>query len=108
MFTKPKKVKYPSYVGKVHICGFCGGSFKVTKHTRLEVCDAPANPTLSCKCPYCASMVGLAYDVNFLLRDKLSRFVHSQVEPIKSIQDDSIRLPMQRLLDDFNRLLEED
>ena len=102
-----KKVKYPSFVGKVHDCEHCGGSFLVTKRFKISVVNGASGERVVSPCPFCHCMVDMNADVNQRFREKLSKFVHSQVSPIKAIKDENVRLPLQHLLDDFNALIEE-
>ena len=103
-----KKVNYPSYVGKTHDCNYCGGSFVVGKRDKVYLVHNGVKDTVSVYCPYCGGAVDLQADVNARFRNKLSTFIHSQVSPIKAIKDENVRLPLQRLLDDINALVEED
>lgn len=101
-----KKVLPPKFMNTVHDCDVCGGRFRVTPRTHIVV--SPTFDALGAVCPYCGSESRIDRDVHYNYKRKLSAFVHSQVEPIKAIKDENVRLPMQRLLDDFNKLLEDD
>lgn len=103
-----KRVNYPSYVGKVHDCGHCGGSFVVGKHDKVQLVHNGAKDVVAVYCPYCGGVVDLNADVNARFREKLSTFIHSQVAPIRAITSEDVRLPLQRLLDDINALVEEE
>ena len=46
-------------------------------------------------------------DPTQVLRAKLTKFIRSQVAPIKAIEDDAVRLPMQKLLDDIYAIVQE-
>lgn len=108
MFSKyAKRVGNPDYINKVFDCPCCGGQFKVTKHTAVR-CDTEGEAFVHTFCPYCGYDVDLNADPHKPLRDKLSKFILSQVAPIKAIADESVRLPMEHLLDDFNKLVQED
>lgn len=101
------KVSPPDYVGKIHDCSVCGGQFKVLKSTYVEVTNSGDTTLISAVCPHCLSVVPLNFDLHAAFKAKLVKFVLSQVAPIKAIEDEKIRLPMQKLLDDFYSLLQE-
>lgn len=102
-----KKVTSPDVFGKMQNCPVCGGQFKVTSEKQLEVRHFGQTPKLIALCPYCSKDVVLDYDIYANFREKLSAFIMSQVQPIKAITDESIRLPMQKLLDDINALVQD-
>lgn len=104
-----KKVANPDFIDKEFDCPCCGGRFKVTKRTTVNSASSiHGGRYVRTRCPYCDSEVDLQADPHKQLRDKLSTFIHAQVAPIKSITDEKVRLPMQHLLDDINKLVEED
>ena len=105
---EPKKGALPEYVGKSFDCGTCGGSFVITRHTKVRAVTLEVGKPkeLICTCPHCCETVVLVNDPHKHFRAKLSAYVLSQVAPIKSIEDENIRLPMQELLDDFNALIQ--
>lgn len=104
----PRKVVYPDFVGKKFDCGRCGGSFKVTRHTKIGCLDMDKVGGLFVRCPYCDKTILLHEDPHAYFRARLTKFIKSQVAPIKAIEDEKVRLPMQQLLDDFNQLVQED
>ena len=95
----------PDFINKEFSCTVCGGIFKVTKHTKIVLISSPN--TLGCQCPYCKLLTAFKNDINAPYKARLSAFVKSQVAPIKAIEDESIRLPLAKLLDDFNALLQD-
>lgn len=106
---KAKRVANPDFIGQEFVCPTCGGRFKVTKRTAVSVLVAADRSTrVGTQCPYCNDTVDLSCDPHKQFRDKLTTFILSQVEPIKAIADDKVRLPMEHLLDDFNRLVQEE
>lgn len=102
----PKKTAAPDFVGKTFECHRCGGGFVIEGKTSVFV--PVGSERVHTTCPYCGSRVCLDFDPHANYRKKLTTFILSQVEPIKAINDENIRLPMERLLDDFNRLVQED
>lgn len=104
---RAKRVSNPDYVNKTFDCPCCGGRFKVTKRTDVR-CNACGTAFVRTTCPYCGFDVDLKADPHKSLRDKLTKFIMSQVAPIKAIADENVRLPMEHLLDDFNMLVQED
>lgn len=109
MLKKARRLAKPAFIGKVCTCACCGGQYKITRFTRVTTSFTSGNEySVHVSCPYCNTDNRVYFDVNRHLRDRLKKFVYSQVDPIKTIEDEKIRLPMQNLLDDFNKLLEED
>lgn len=102
-----RKIKYPDCVGKRVVCEWCGGISKITKRTTLEICGKGIN-RVRVKCPFCKSPTVVENSFLKVQNEKLLAFVSSQVQPIKSIENDLIRLPMQRLLDSFYAVLTEE
>ena len=105
----PKKVSLPDYVGKVFTCPICGGKFQVRKNTSVMVMtNSDGSESVTVTCPHCGKRgLSLKCDPHAGFRKVLIAFIMSQVDPIKAIKDEDVRLPMQRLLDDFNRLVQE-
>lgn len=104
----PKKATPPDFVGKEVACTLCGGTFSVTKRTAVHVVNVDGKECVSTTCPHCGKVNALDTDPNQVFRAKLTRFIRSQVTPIKAIEDEAVRLPMMKLLDDFNALVQED
>lgn len=100
-----KKVKDPDFMNKEFDCPVCGGRFKVTPRTSVFV---PTTKQVTVRCPYCDMPVAVDNDPHKNFRDKLEMFIKSQVEPIKHIDNEDVRLPMQKLLDDFYKCVLED
>lgn len=98
-----KKHKNPDCIGKIVHCKHCGGESKITGRTSLLL----DNEIVTVYCPYCTLRTPVDNDLLKNYKTKLLEFVKSQVSPINSIQDDNVRLPMQKLLDDFYALLQE-
>lgn len=93
----------PEFVGKKFSCTVCGGILMATKRTHIVVIAVPN--TLGCQCPYCQQLTAFYNDINAPYKARLSAFIKSQISPIKAITDESVRLPVAKLLDDFNALL---
>lgn len=104
----PKKVTPPDFVGKEVACTLCGGTFSVTKCTAVCVMNVDGKECVMTSCPHCGKGNVLDTDPNQVFRAKLTKFIRSQVAPIKAIEEESVRLPMMKLLDDFNALVQED
>lgn len=102
-FRVAKRSADPDFMNKRFDCTVCGGRFKVTRYTTILDCT----PSLGCVCPYCRSTTIFNNDIHKNYKEKLRKFVLSQVEPIKAIQDVDVRLPVAKLLDDFNALLQD-
>lgn len=98
-----RRLKKPDCIGKIVQCGNCGGLSKVGSHTSLFFDSG----TGSVVCPYCKSKTFVKNDIFKHNKERLLKFITSQVEPIKAINDENIRLPLQKLLDDFFNLLNE-
>lgn len=105
---EPKKVTSPAFVGKEVACILCGGTFSVTKRTAVAIATVDGKECVVVNCPHCHKANPLDTDPNQVFRAKLTTFIRSQVAPIKAIEDEAVRLPMQKLLDDFNALVQED
>lgn len=102
------KVANPGFVGKVQDCVVCGGRFKITNSKQIHTSRTDHQPfRLYTHCPYCKAENEINVDVNANFRAKLEKFIHSQIVPIKGIEDEKVRLPMQKLLDDFNALVQD-
>lgn len=95
----------PDFINKDFNCTVCGAVFTVTPKTDVHLLGLPNS--LGVHCPYCKCPTVLKNDINKNYKERLIAFVTSQVAPIKSIEDENIRLPMQKLLDDFYALLQE-
>lgn len=106
----PRKAANPEFIGKTYDCPTCGGAFTVIRRTAVGLVGDGKTPnkSVTTHCPYCGDLVILDSDPHKQLRDKLTKFILSQVAPIKAIEDENIRLPMQKLLDDFYKLVQED
>lgn len=104
----PKKVVPPDFLNKESTCLLCGGTFRVTKRTTVFSGAYEGKECVLTRCPHCSKVNPLDVDVNQVFRAKLTSFIHSQVAPIKAIENENIKLPMMKLLDDFNRLVQED
>lgn len=103
----PKKVTAPDYVGREAVCVLCGGTYFVTKHTAVTVATVDGEECATVVCPYCGKVNPLDTDPTQVFRAKLTNFILAQVAPIKAIEDDAVRLPMQKLLDDINAIVQE-
>lgn len=101
-------VSAPKILGHVHDCVLCGGRFKVIKSSQIFVDTLSGEELLATRCPYCSKINILDADPHEKFREKLTKFIMSQVEPIKSIKNEDVRLPMQKLLDDFNALVQDE
>jgi len=98
-----KRVSDPDFLHNHFDCTVCGGRYKVTRHTTI----LDVKPSLGCVCPYCRSVTVFENDIHKNYKRRLLAFVHSQVAPIKAIQDDKIRVSMAKLLDAFHTLLQD-
>lgn len=105
---EPKKVVAPAFVGKEMTCILCGGTFVVRKCTSVFVVNADGKEHVAVVCPHCHRENLLHTDPNKVYREKLTKFILSRVEPIKEIEDEAVRLPLQELLDAFNEHVQED
>lgn len=112
MQTKNKsasKVKAPEFFGKHVDCTLCGGTFKVTNSNQVynQVPVTKDGNYVYTVCPYCGKLNRVDSDPHANFRAHLNTFIRSQIKPIKSIEDENVRLPMEKLLDDFNRLVQD-
>lgn len=108
MRTKNKsasKVKAPEFFGKHVDCTLCGGTFKVTNSNQVQMTND--GNYVATECPYCGKFNKIDSDPHANFRAHLNTFIRSQIKPIKSIEDENVRLPMEKLLDDFNRLVQD-
>lgn len=103
----PKKVTSPDYVGRESACILCGGTYSVTERTAVTVATVDGKECATVVCPHCGKVNPLDSDPTQVFRAKLTNFILAQVAPIKAIEDEAIRLPMQKLLDDIYAIVQE-
>ena len=103
------KVANPGFIGKHQDCVVCGGRFKVVNSNQIINYSngTVGSGTLYTRCPYCHTENQIDVDVNANFKARLNKFIHSQITPIKNIEDEKVRLPMQKLLDDFNAIVQD-
>ena len=103
MIRPSKKVRYPDCVGKSVQCEHCGGLSRVTKSTSIFV----VHEVVSVRCPFCSINTPVENDIFKINKEKYLKFLLTQVEPIKAIENEDIRLPLQKLVDSLYSLLNE-
>lgn len=105
-----KKITPPDFIGGKFDCDVCGGKFKVTKRTHVDrLMIGVSNETkVVVTCPYCGETVRLDCDPHAGLRARVNTYIESKVPVVNSIEDEGVRVQVQKLVQSIYEVLNED